>query len=77
MNECEAPFPNPRSHEVEAPDPAKAARARKRRKSPDLQAQVFRVFADQADSLWRGFTDQCRQFADGFNAHLGDTAAES
>ena len=48
----------------------KPARARPRPKA-DLQARVFRVFARQADSLWSGFADQCRQFADGFNTQFG------
>ena len=37
----------------------------------DLQKRAFRVFAEQADPLWAGLTDQCRQFADGFNKALG------
>ena len=48
-------------------------RRTKRHKRPDLQARVFRVFAAQADSLWSGFADQCRQFAEGFNDQLGTT----
>lgn len=42
-----------------------------RRKQPDLQERVFKAFAGQADSLWSGFADQCRQFAEGFNNQLG------
>ena len=49
----------------------KRARARPRRQQPDVQAQIFQVFAEQADSLWGGLVDQCRQFADGFNNHVG------
>jgi hypothetical protein len=29
------------------------------------------VFAEQADSLWNGLADQCRQFAYGFNQAVG------
>jgi len=32
---------------------------------------MFRVFADQADTLWSSLTDQCRQFAHAFNRELG------
>jgi hypothetical protein len=32
---------------------------------------VFLVFAQQADALWSGLAEQCRQFADGFNNQLG------
>jgi hypothetical protein len=35
---------------------------------------VFRVFAEQADSLWSRFANQCRQFAEGFNTQLGAPA---
>ena len=49
----------------------KRARPRRGRQQPDVQAQIFQVFAEQADSLWSGLVDQCRQFADGFNNHVG------
>jgi hypothetical protein len=41
------------------------------RKTPDLQERAYQVFAEQADPLWKDLTDQCRQFADGFNQALG------
>jgi hypothetical protein len=52
---------------------ASSSRAKPRRRRPDLQERVFQVFAEQVDSLWSGLTDQCRQFADGFNNELGGT----
>jgi len=44
-----------------------STRRRSSRKPLDLQAQVFKAFAEQVDSLWGGLAEQCRQFADGFN----------
>jgi hypothetical protein len=43
------------------------------RKTPDLQERAYQVFAEQADPLWNDLTDQCRQFADGFNQALGSS----
>jgi hypothetical protein len=48
-----------------------SARAKTRRSEDDLQARIFKVFAEQADSLWSDLTEQCRQFADAFNRELG------
>jgi hypothetical protein len=41
------------------------------RKQPDLQERLFRVFAEQAGPLWTDLTNQCQQFADGFNQAIG------
>jgi hypothetical protein len=41
------------------------------RKAPDLQERAYQVFAVQAEPLWDDLTDQCRQFAEGFNNALG------
>ena len=46
---------------------------RKSARVPDLQARAYQVFAEQADPLWSDLTDQCRQFAHGFNQALGST----
>jgi hypothetical protein len=43
----------------------------RRKRPPDLQERMLQVFEEQADSLWSGFADQCRQFAEGFNHQLG------
>lgn len=50
---------------------AKPSRGKSSRKQLDLQERAFQVFAEQADPLWSGLTNQCRQFADGFNKALG------
>ena len=47
------------------------SRGKSSSKPLDLQKRAFRVFAEQADPLWAGLADQCRQFADGFNRALG------
>jgi hypothetical protein len=48
-----------------------SSRGRSAPKRPDLQERAFQVFAEQADPLWTDLTDQCRQFAEGFNRALG------
>jgi hypothetical protein len=53
---------------------AVATRRRRSRKPVDIQKHAFQVFAEQADSLWNGLTEQCRQFAGGFNGAAGTTA---
>jgi hypothetical protein len=41
-----------------------------------MQQRTFQIFAEQADSLWSRLTDQCRQFAYGFNQAVGAPALE-
>ena len=65
----------PRSRAASAPR-KKPSRRKPSRKPLDVQQQVFRVFAEQADSLWNGLTDQCRQFAYGFNQAVGAPALQ-
>jgi hypothetical protein len=48
-----------------------SSRRKPSRKAPDLQERTFQVFAEQAGPLWTGLTNQCREFADGFNRALG------
>jgi hypothetical protein len=55
---------------------ASSSRRRPSRKPLDLQQRTFQVFAEQADSLWSRLTDQCRQFADGFNQAVGAPALQ-
>jgi|SRR5271170_3629985 len=55
---------------------AAPSRRRAARKPLDLQERTFQVFAEQADSLWSRLTDQCQQFADGFNQALGAPALQ-
>jgi hypothetical protein len=55
---------------------AAATRKRRSRKPIDLQQHAFQVFAEQADSLWARLSDQCRQFAEGFNRALGIPALQ-
>jgi hypothetical protein len=55
---------------------ASVSRPKSLRKPLDVQQHVFRVFAAQADSLWDGLTDQCRQFAHGFNQAIGAPALQ-
>jgi hypothetical protein len=55
---------------------ASSPRSRRSRKPLDLQQRTFQVFAEQADSLWSRLTDQCRQFAYGFNQAVGVPALQ-
>jgi hypothetical protein len=67
----------PKSRAASSPR-RKPSRSRRKpsRKPIDLQERTFQVFAEQADSLWSGLTDQCRQFADGFNQAIGAPALQ-
>jgi hypothetical protein len=58
---------------------SRSALSSRRRPSPktlDLQQRAFRAFANQADSLWSGLTNQCQQFAEGFNQAAGGPALQ-
>ena|ERR1700722_18093239 len=53
-----------------------SSRRKPSRKPLDQQERTFQVFAEQADSLWSRLTDQCRQFAYGFNEAVGAPALQ-
>jgi hypothetical protein len=53
-----------------------SSRGGRSRKRLDLQEKTLQVFAEQADSLWSRLTDQCRQFAYGFNRVMGESALQ-
>jgi hypothetical protein len=67
------PKPKSRAASSSRSKPSRS-RSKPSRKPLDLQERTFQVFAEQADSLWSRFTDQCRQFAYGFNQAVGAPA---
>jgi hypothetical protein len=69
--------PKPKSRAASSSRRKPSRSRRKPSRQPiDLQQRTFQVFAEQADSLWSRLTDQCRQFAYGFNQAVGAPALE-
>jgi hypothetical protein len=58
--------------DTKATKPAKADGPAARRQSRQAaQKQALAIFDQQIDPLWNRLTDQCRQFARGFNQEMG------